>query len=70
MHYTQHLLIDTQRYLDISMHRYSICSIDMHIELLYITVLYTYVCDTVPSFQLIVVTRGRLTLLMHTAAQE
>ena len=34
MHYTQHLLIDTQRYLDISMHRYSICSIDMHIELL------------------------------------
>ena len=32
MHYTQHLLIDTQRYINILMHRYSICSIDMRIE--------------------------------------
>ena len=33
MHYTQHLLIDTQRYIDIGMHWHSICSIDMHSKL-------------------------------------
>ena len=38
LHYTQHLLTDTQRYIDILICQHSICSTDTHIEPLCIVI--------------------------------